>query len=90
MAKSVEEGIEIAESLGEEELFISGGGAIYEYCLTNGLVDKAYITTIHSSFEGDTFFKGFNRENWYSITQSHFEPDEKNAHAMTFEQYVKI
>jgi dihydrofolate reductase len=89
MAQTVEEGIKIAQDLGEEELFISGGGAIYEYCLNNNLVDKAYITTVHSTFEGDTFFNGFNKAKWKSITQARFEPDEMNAFAMTFEQFVK-
>ncbi len=90
MVKSVEEGIELAKELNEKELFITGGGAVYEYCLKNELVDKAYITTIHSDFEGDTNFKGFNDSKWKLVTKAFYDSDEKNEHSMTFNHFVKL
>lgn len=36
------------------EVFIMGGGEIYEQAI--GLADKLYLTLVHQNFEGDVFF----------------------------------
>ena len=41
---SVEDGIKFAEGQNEEELFIIGGLAMYEYCQEKGLIDRIYLT----------------------------------------------
>lgn len=54
-ASSLEEGIEIArKSPGGEEVFIIGGGQVYEHALP--LVDKLYLTLIEDDKEGDSYF----------------------------------
>ena len=41
----------------DEEVFIIGGGEIFEQVMESGLVDKIYLTKINKSVEGaDTFF----------------------------------
>jgi len=85
----IEQGIEWARNGGYKELFITGGGTIYEYCLNNDLIDKVFLTTVQEDFEGDTFFKGFNKNDWRLISSAHYAQDEKNAHAMTFQQFVR-
>lgn len=44
-----------AKASGETELFITGGGTIYE--LTLPLADKVYLTRLHHQFDADTFFR---------------------------------
>ena len=39
-----------------DEIFIIGGGKLYETALNNNLVDKMYVTEVHGSYEGDTYF----------------------------------
>ncbi|MCB0736243.1 MAG: dihydrofolate reductase [Bacteroidetes bacterium] len=84
ICSTIEEGIKLAEQMGEKELFISGGGAIYAYCLENNLVDKIYLTRIHHEFEGDTFFPELNMKKWVLANEEFVEADEKNAHDMSF------
>lgn len=38
----------------EEEIFVCGGGKVYEEALP--LVDRVYLTVVERDFEGDTFF----------------------------------
>ena len=59
---SVEEGIAFAREQGEDELFIIGGGKIYEQ--TIALADRLYITHVHASVEGDTRFPDFSADDW--------------------------
>jgi dihydrofolate reductase len=39
---------------GEKELFIGGGGIVYEE--TIALADRIYLSVVHRDFEGDSFF----------------------------------
>ena len=52
-AKSIEEGIAIAESLGETEVVFIGGQRIYEEAIKLKL-DTLMITTVHLVLDGDT------------------------------------
>lgn len=89
VVSSVEDGIALSEQRGENELFISGGGSIYQYCLDKELVDKLYITRVHHEFEGDTVFPEIDMQKWRLLTSVFYDADEKNQYGMTFEQYEK-
>ena len=56
VVNSVEAALQIAKENGDIEPFIIGGGQIYKLALKANLVDKIYLTKIHHSYEGDTFF----------------------------------
>jgi dihydrofolate reductase len=71
----------IKEAKDDSEAFIIGGGVIYE--LTMPIVDRIYLTKIHHSFEGDTFFPELNMNEWNIIEERFFEPDEKNEYPFT-------
>ena len=63
---SLEEAVEIAKNApGGEEIFIIGGGQIYQQAMEKGLVDKLYLTLVDSppagGFEADTFFPDYSQ-----------------------------
>ena len=84
---SIREGIQIARDRGEEELFIIGGGEIYRQ--TMDLADKIYLTRIHHTFEGDTFFPEIDASRFDLESKKHLSSDDKNAYDMTFFTYTK-
>ncbi len=52
---------EALEHVSDEELvFLIGGGEIYRQFLDR--VDKLYVTEIHESYEGDTYFPEYREE----------------------------
>jgi len=54
---SLEEAIKIAKkSEGNDEIFIFGGGQIFQEALEKGIVDKLYLTIIDGEYKADTFF----------------------------------
>lgn len=89
VVKSIEEGIELSRRNGKEDVFIIGGGQIYTLALKNDLVDTMYITWVHKSFEADTFFPTFDRNDWDLISEEHFDSDEKNVFSFTIAEYKK-
>ncbi|OGG47700.1 hypothetical protein A3D66_01575 [Candidatus Kaiserbacteria bacterium RIFCSPHIGHO2_02_FULL_50_9] len=51
---SLEEGLAKARELDQKEIFIGGGGQIYEQALP--FLDRLYLTLIDEEKEGDSFF----------------------------------
>ena len=86
---SVEAALEIAKQNGDTEPFIIGGGQIYKLALEANLVDKIYLTKIHHTFEGDTFFYELNAD-WKEIERIDCKADEKHAHDYSFLTFEKI
>ncbi|MGJ9384093.1 dihydrofolate reductase [Salipaludibacillus sp. CF4.18] len=71
----------------EEEFFVIGGATIYEQLLP--LADRLYITEIHESFEGDTFFPAIDDGQWEVVASKKGKVDERNSHAHTFLTYER-
>jgi dihydrofolate reductase len=57
---SLEEAIEKASALDQEEIHIGGGAQLYAQALP--LVDKLYLTMIDDTKEADTFFPEYERD----------------------------
>ena len=73
---SLEDALKVAKD--DPEAFIIGGGVIYKMALP--IVDRIYLTKIHHTFEGDTFFPKLDMNEWEEISCQDFEPDEKNKY----------
>ncbi len=57
IAHSLQEAINIASQQNTEEIFIIGGGNIYQQAIK--LADKLYLTLVKGNFEADTFFPDY-------------------------------
>lgn len=84
---SIEEGILAAKENGEEELFIIGGGTIYDQ--TKDLWERLYLTELDLQVDGDVFFPDVNLDEWKLISEESHEPDEKNHYRYTFKVFDK-
>ncbi len=83
IAHSVEEVYQLCE--GEEEIFIFGGEEIYKLFLDR--TDKLYMTVIHHSFDGDTFFPEIDFNEWEEISVEQGITDEKNPYTYFYHVY---
>jgi len=88
IANSLEYGIELAKRE-EKEIFIIGGGKVYEYALTNNLVDIIYLTRIHAQVNGDTFFPEIDMEKWRKISEKFHPKDVNHKYDFTFLKFEK-
>lgn len=70
----------------EDEVFIAGGAEIYKQAM--GKANKMYITRVHHSFEGDTFFPEIGKE-WFEAINNDFEKDAKNKYDFSLCEYEK-
>jgi len=87
VVNSLDEAIERARLEGESELFIIGGGEIYEQAMN--MADRLYITEIKASFEGDTFFPDYNKSLWKEDSRIANSKDDKHAYEFDFVIYSR-
>ncbi|MFT7614066.1 MAG: dihydrofolate reductase [Parvicellaceae bacterium] len=86
---TLKEAIENAIAEGDQEPFVIGGGQIYKLSLEEGLVDRMYLSHVHGTFEGDTFFPDFKDEEWNVVSSKKTEADDRNPYAFTVKVYEK-
>lgn len=85
---SLEAAIETAKNYsGNEEIFIIGGGNVYEQALK--ITDKIYLTEVKASIEGDAFFPALNIDEWKEIARILHQKDEKNEYDFDFVELVR-
>jgi dihydrofolate reductase len=87
VAHSIEEALEAALRNGEHEVFIIGGGQIYEQ--SQKYWDRIYLTQVDLKVDGDVFFPEIDEEIWKLVSSESHEPDEKNEHSYTFKLYER-
>lgn len=58
VSSSLTEAIEKAKTLDQEEIFIIGGGRVFEEAIK--IADKLYLTIVHQEFAGDAFFPEYS------------------------------
>ncbi|MFO7935190.1 MAG: dihydrofolate reductase [Bacteroidales bacterium] len=85
-AYSIEEALELAGE--QEECFVIGGGMIYAQFLP--IAGKLYLTRVHRSFEGDTYFPEIDFTQWKMVASEKVEAGEKNEYTHTYTEYVRI
>ncbi|WP_418886818.1 type 3 dihydrofolate reductase [Gilliamella apicola] len=80
--KSIDEAISLAQKQQPDEVFIIGGGNIYQQVLP--LIERLYLTHIDAELQGDTYFPDYLSEQWQVIYQEDHHADEKNSYPYQF------
>jgi dihydrofolate reductase len=81
---SLEEALKVEDS----EVFIIGGAEIYNQALP--LADKIYLTRIHASFPGDTFFPELDLNEWASESVEKGKPANDDGFGYTYINLVRV
>ena len=87
-AKSFEDAIEKATETNCREIFIIGGGEIYQEAIEKA--DRIYLTRVHARLEGDTFFPEIDLKKWQQTGGLDFNSDEKHAYAYSFQTWERL
>ncbi len=82
-AADLNEAIQMAGKTNCRELFIIGGGEIYEQ--TIGMAQRIYMTRVHTELEADTFFPEIDESLWEMTHNLDFDADEKHAYSYSFQ-----
>ena len=89
-ATSYSEALKLTNSFKEKEVFVIGGGQVYEQAM-KGFINYIYVTCVNnkdnSSIDGDTFFPKIS-DNFENIDEYKYGEGEK--YDLTFTTYKKI
>lgn len=72
---------------GEEEVFVIGGGRIYNELWNRA--DRLYLTRVHIETEGDTFIPPVDRGEWELVKREDFKADERNEFDYSFLEFCR-
>ena len=84
-ATSIPKALELVKD--EPEIFIMGGGMIYEQFLP--MADRLYLTRIEKSFEADTFFPIINFNDWELVDLQVIDDDPQIDCSYRFEVWER-
>lgn len=87
VVNNIQEAMAAAAETDAKEAFVIGGGEIYRQTLP--LTERIYLTRVHTTLDGDTFYPGFNESEWQLLSQLDFAADEKHAHAYSFQVWQR-
>mgnify|MGYP003326429145 CR=1 FL=1 len=80
--ESISKSYECAKKRKTDEIMIIGGAEIYRAALC--YVKCIYLTEIHRSISGDTFFPQFNRDAWIEMERQGPFQDEQSGLTYSF------
>ncbi|MBL4805453.1 MAG: dihydrofolate reductase [Alphaproteobacteria bacterium] len=83
LADAIEAAKEMANKMGEDEIFITGGGQIYKETLP--YTERLYLTILDREYDADVFFPKFDWDEWNIVEEikNDAEP-EKDYPSFTF------
>jgi dihydrofolate reductase len=88
VAPDIEKAISQAKESDAKEIFIIGGGEIFKQ--TIGIVDRIYLTRVHTTIDGDTYYPQIDASQWKLVKSDSHRADERNNYPYTFEVWEKI
>jgi dihydrofolate reductase len=85
---SLSEAIQAAEQTDAKEVFVIGGGQVYEQSMS--IANRIYYTRVHTIVDGDTFFPEIDPVQFRLVSELPFTKDARHAFDYTFEIWDHI
>jgi dihydrofolate reductase len=87
VAKDLDDAILKAKETNCKEVYIIGGGEIYEQSFKKA--NKIYLTRVHTTIDADTFFPAMDDNEWELLTSEDFPADEKHQFSYSFQKWQR-
>jgi dihydrofolate reductase len=84
---NIEEAVAKAEETDCKEIFIIGGGEVFKQSIE--IVNRIYLTRVHTTVEGDTFYPAIDEAQWKLILEDKHFADDKHAFDYTFQTWER-
>ncbi|GAO42941.1 dihydrofolate reductase [Flavihumibacter petaseus] len=85
---SLDAAIKAGAATDVKELYIIGGGEIYRQAMP--IADRIYLTRVHGTFDGDTYFPEMKKEDWSLFSRLDFPVDKDHDYAYSFEVWDRV
>jgi dihydrofolate reductase len=82
IAHSIDEGLKIAATSRESEVFVIGGGEIFSQTINSA--ERLYLTRIHTQVDSDVYFPVIDDSQWRQIESTTYPAGEKDQYPHTY------
>lgn len=86
IAHSTDEALKIAQQSQPSQIFVTGGGQIYQQMLP--LTQKIYLTQVDVEPQGDVYFN-FDPKDWQETFREEHTADAKNPYSYRFIELIR-
>ncbi len=87
VVNKLDDALFVAREGDTNEIFVIGGGEIYKEAMPKA--NRIYMTRVHATLEGDTYFPEFDTKKWNLLSSREVEPDEKHEYGFTVEVWER-
>ena len=87
VSHTIDEAIKKACEADCNEIFIIGGGEIFKQSMD--IVNRIYLTRVHTTIDGDVFYPAFDESKWKLITEDPHPADDNHKFAYTFQLWER-
>ena len=87
VANGLEKAIALAKETDCKEAFVIGGGELFKESMP--VADKIYLTRVHATIDGDSFFPEIDESIWKLVSDIPFPNDDKHAYAYNFQVWER-
>lgn len=85
---TLDDALQQAKRESNKEIFIIGGAEVYQQLLPH--TERIYLTLVHGTFSGDTFFPELDHHEWKEIERIDHHADANNAYPYSFIRLERI
>jgi len=83
VVSNMDDALKAAGATDAKEAYVIGGGEIYKQSMH--IAQRIYITRVHATLEGDTYFPPIEEKEWKLFSRLDFEADKNHEYAYSFE-----
>lgn len=87
ISQSLSEALSLAEARGEDEVFIIGGGDIFQQSLH--VADCLYITFVQANVHADVYFPDIDLSEWIEVEGSNHDAGEADEYPSTYKKFIR-
>lgn len=84
---SLSKALQQVESQGEEEVFVIGGGQVFEQVID--VADRIYLTEVDTEVDADVYFPQFIETQWSELVTIHQKAGNQDQYRSIFRLLVK-
>ncbi|MDE3234919.1 MAG: dihydrofolate reductase [Bacteroidota bacterium] len=84
---SLEDAVFLAKQYQYKEVFIAGGGDIYQQAFEKA--HQLYMTRVHTEIDGDTFFPEIDETTWKLLHNREYASDAKHKYSFSVQLWKK-
>lgn len=87
VVNKLDDAIFVAREAETNEIFIIGGGEIYKESMPKA--NRIYMTRVHATLQGDTYFPEFDDKKWHLVSSKKVKADDKHEYDFDIEVWER-